>query len=234
MYRKQKKTQKKERKDMSQIQDAKMRKDAEEKQKLWLKKEGFNEAGVTYIVMGDTYSIKDELKEAGFRFNPTLLWHAAEIPAGYEDKVVGVNCKNLAEFSAWGQGYYFQGVAQKIKDYVQPTKPLPASEWLDGDKFSNLAVTLVKKGGFNGRYGWSNVFTFQTEKDNILVWFTTTSHDDVNVGDKLTISGNIKERSEYKGVKNTVVSRVKIQKSTLDHFTDEDAEALGYDSSMFC
>ena len=36
----------------------------------WLEENGFSHLGETYVVMGNSYSIKDALKEAGFKFSP--------------------------------------------------------------------------------------------------------------------------------------------------------------------
>ena len=49
----------------------------------WFAKNGFNEEGTTYVVMGDSYSIKDKLKAAGFKYDPDLKWHAPT-PADFQ------------------------------------------------------------------------------------------------------------------------------------------------------
>ena len=41
----------------------------------WLEMNGFSEYGVTYLVLGNSYPIKDDLKENGFKFSPLLRWH---------------------------------------------------------------------------------------------------------------------------------------------------------------
>lgn len=189
--------------------DAEMRADAERKQAEWLRRNGFNEEGNTYIVIGETYSIKEELKEAGFRFDSVFMWHQNQVPAGYEDRVVCFHYSSLVEFSAWGEGHYLDGARKKVQDAVNLPEAAPASEWLEGDKFDNLVVTFTKKNGFAGKFGWTNIFTFQTENDNVLVWFTATEPD-IKLGDNLFLSGKIKDRTEYKGLKQTVVTRCRI------------------------
>ena len=189
--------------------DEEMRAAASEKQKLWLKQHGFNEEGVTYIVKGETYSIKEQLKADGFRFDSILMWHQSEVPAGYEDKVVSFNCNNLIEFSAWGDGHFIESAQKIVREAVQPEEEQPNSEWLEGEKFSDLLVTFTKKSGFSGRFGWTNVFTFQTEEENVLTWFTSTEPE-IKLGDSFFLSGKIKNRTEYKGLKQTVVTRCRI------------------------
>lgn len=41
----------------------------------FLKKYGFNEEGYTYVVLGETYSIKDQLKKQGAQYSKELGWH---------------------------------------------------------------------------------------------------------------------------------------------------------------
>jgi hypothetical protein len=189
--------------------DAEMRADAERKQAEWLRRNGFNAEGYTYIVKGETYSIKDKLKDDGFKFDPVFMWHQSQVPAGYEDKVVTFHYNDLVEFSAWGTGHYLTGAKEKVQNAVNPPEEQPNSEWLEGDKVINLCVTFVKKNGFQGRFGWTNIFTFQDENDNVLIWFTATEPD-IKLGDNFFISGNIKDRTEYKGLKQTILTRVKI------------------------
>ena len=43
--------------------EAKMKAEYSEKKAKWFEENGFNKDGVTYVVTGDSYSIKDELKE---------------------------------------------------------------------------------------------------------------------------------------------------------------------------
>ena len=45
----------------------------------WPRNNGFNDDNLTFIfTIGNTYEIKDELKEAGYKFNRELGWHGAE------------------------------------------------------------------------------------------------------------------------------------------------------------
>lgn len=54
---------------------AREKKKAPEKNAKILKDNGFNEDGFMWIVLGDTYSIKEELKAAGAKFDGVFLWH---------------------------------------------------------------------------------------------------------------------------------------------------------------
>ena len=177
----------------------------------WLEKNGFTQDGVTYIVMGDSYSIKDELKAAGFIFDPVLRWHKAD-PAGYEDRVKKVELGQVIEISAWGEGHYITGAKDFVDNLLTENSEDKNSVWIGekGSRYTFENVTFVSRRGFNGRFGYSNVYTFRTEEGNLLTWFSTVDVDK-EIGDVFTLAGTVKDHSEYKGIKSTVLSRCKVK-----------------------
>lgn len=196
--------------------EKRMEEDAKRNKEKWLQNEGFNEEGITYIIKGETYSIKDELKAAGFRFNCNLLWHIDHLVEEYTDRLLPINIKDIVTFTAWGRGEYILEAIEKLKKEITipAENPLPNGGYLEESKFSNLTVTLVKKHGFDGMYGWTNIFTFVTEDDKTLTWFTATEHD-IEIGTKLLIRGSVKDRKEYKGVRTTIVTRCKLAEASV-------------------
>lgn len=199
---------------------AKMLAEYNNKRKKWLEDNGFNENEITYVYFpSDSYEIKEKLKELGFRFNYTLLWHIAEVPEGYEDKVVEISLRDIAEVSAWGDAHYIEGAKDKVVGIMKAARPQPThtSEWIGEvkDKFTDLAVTLVKVHGFTSKFGYSQIVVFETETGDLVKWFTA-----VNIpfesGDKLLLSGTIKELTEDKYEDNahvTLVTRCKMQEA---------------------
>lgn len=85
-----------------------------------------------------------------------------------------------------------------------------------GDKIE-MTVTVEKQAyfdipsfrGFGTDTMW--VYTFRTEDGNALVWKTTKCVD-MEDGDKIILKGTIKEHSEYKDERQTVLTRCKITK----------------------
>ena len=190
---------------------AKMEAEYEHKKAVWLETHGFAEDGSSYIITGETYSIKDELKEAGFRFDPVLLWHRASIE-GYEDRAIKIKVDDFFEFSAWGDGHYKIGAKEKIQALLAENEDYSHSEWVGeiGDHIKNEKVTLKRKGSFSGRYGLTNVYTFENEIGSIYTWFTSTFLNK-EIDETFYIKGTIKKHDEYKGVKTTVLTRVKVE-----------------------
>ena len=64
---------------------------------------------------------------------------------------------------------------------------------------------------FNYRTVWCSILTFVDNEGNVFVW-KTTSDFDLERGKTYTVKCSIKEHSEYKNVKQTVVTRVKVIK----------------------
>ena len=194
-----------------QEREAKMKAEFANNKRKWLEKNGFTQDGVTYIVTGDSYSIKDELKAAGFIFDPVLRWHKAD-PAGYEDRVKKVELDQVIQISAWGEGHYITGAKDFVDNLLTENSEDKNSEWIGekGSRYTFENVTFVSRRGFNGKFGFSNVYTFRTEEGNLLTWFSTVDVDK-EVGDVFTLAGTVKDYSEYKGIKSTVLSRCKVK-----------------------
>lgn len=85
------------------------------------------------------------------------------------------------------------------------------NEWAGGvgDKITTEA-TLTRYSTFDGQYGVMYVYNFKDVQGHVLVWFTSKALTAVNEGDTITIKGTVKKLSEYKGIKQTVLTRCKV------------------------
>lgn len=193
-------------------QEQKMKAEFAQKKAAWIEKNGFNENGVTYIYAGsDSYSIKEQLKEDGYRFDSVLLWHKATKDDKYADKLIEVSLDEVIEFSAWGEGHFITGAKDIITEKIAGTQPQVTSTWIAavGDKIENLKVQLVRKYSFDGKYGLSTLFSFVDENGNIINWWTTTFQP-YSQGEWLVIkSATVKRLDEYRGIQQTVITRPK-------------------------
>lgn len=190
-----------------------MKENFEKNKAIWLKTNGFSEDGITYIIIGDSYSIKDELKKAGFYYDPVLKWHRST-PDGYEDKVIKVNLNEIIEFSAEGKGYYITNAKNIIDTKLATEENEEISEWYSniGDKIKNIKVQLTKHSSFTNRWGLSNIYTFKDNNSHVFIWFTTKNLN-YKIDDFLLLSGTIKNHNQYKNTKQTIVTRCNIMKA---------------------
>lgn len=70
----------------------------------FLRKNGFNENGKKYVVLGKTYEIKEELKAKGAKYDSFLHWCFPEKVEGYE--LMEVDIWDIAVKNGFGEWQY--------------------------------------------------------------------------------------------------------------------------------
>ena len=184
-----------------------------ENSEKWLEKNGFTPDGKTYIYAGnDSYNIKEELKQAGFRFDSMLLWHKATKDEKYIDRLIEINFDDILEMSAWGTGHYKEGAKEYITNRIAEVQPEDTSEWVGevGEKIKDIKIQLTRKYSFETKYGYSTCFNFIDENGNVLVWFSSTVQE-CEIGQWVSLKyGTVKEHNEYKSQKQTILTRCKL------------------------
>ena len=192
--------------------EQKMKAEYANKRAKWLEENGFNENLTTFVYFpADSFEVKDSLKDASFKFNSSLLWHAATIPTGYEESCIEVSFNEIGEFSAWGEGHFNSDAKKIIEDKIKKARPASKSQWIgeEKDRIIDLPVVLVSIHGFETRYGYSQVVKF-LNGDNIITWFTAVDIK-FEPGDNILLSGTIKKLDEYKGEAQTIMTRCRLK-----------------------
>lgn len=100
--------------------------------------------------------------------------------------------------------------ALKAHTYSYPPRPKFESAFVgaEGEKVA-ASARLLKVGGFESQFGRTNVYTFEDGDHNLLVWKTGTCLS-IEVGAYVTLTGTVKEHSEYRNAKQTVLTRCKV------------------------
>lgn len=210
---------------------------SENRRKAWMEKEGFNEDGKTWLFLGNTYEIKEQLKEIGAKFNPILGWHINHEVEGYKTLVCDVI--ELTEMDYKGDidyrrsytpeggdpeydSYCFRARVDEMKKEALTNLCRQdgevVSEYIGnvGDRL-DFEAELINCFTFEvpGYLGWEtemmHIYKFKTAEGNIVVW-KTTSYLNPYFNDNQThfiFKGTVKEHSEYKGEKQTVINRPK-------------------------
>lgn len=194
---------------------AKAKKAAPEKNVKFFKKEGFSEDGKAWIVLGNTFEIKDALKEAGAKWNNLLGWHF-----DHETKfdTFEISVDDVMETDYAGVYMYtdYWAVLDFIKEQKAAHAPKTASEFVGeiGDKVE-MRLTFTAYYTFETHYTYngevSYIYKFADENGNTIVWKTGKPME-LKEGTEYTVKGTIKAHSEYKGDKQTVLTRCKITK----------------------
>lgn len=170
----------------------------------WLCKLGFgseNGEWVLYMVKGNTYSIKDELKALGCKFQPSIGWYSAQPLDGYE-------CQRFIEDQVVDKSQEYS-IVWKDKSEIEAQKEYEpsASEWVGevGERIERVFHfdKLVWRGaGVAGKTSY--MWLMSDEDGNAYKWSTSCYYEE---GDAVKLRATIKDHSEYKGTKQTVVTR---------------------------
>lgn len=194
----------------------KLRAKAPEMNRSFLTEAGLSDSGSAFIVLGDTFSRKDELKEAGAKFTRMLGWYFPEAKEGYETEELSRDVILRED----GNGVYSWtldnlAVEDTVKALQDAYKARNSVSEFVGEKGKRLELSLTCKriGSFETRYSYYGetqyVFTFTDEAGNLFVW-KTSSPPDIEEGMELRLKGTVKDHSLYKGEKQTVLTRCKL------------------------
>ena len=186
--------------------------------KEWMESEGFNIEGITFLILGNTYEIKEELKAHGAKYNDMLGWHMANAE-GYD--AVPLSIDQVTKHTQIGRLYYINYVdgiemVKKLKDDGEQ-----ALKAKNGEHISEYVGTVGERREFVCKmvghftyeshysfYGELNhIYKFADENGDIIVWNTTAGVEEGKT--EYRFKATIKEHSEYRGEKQTVVSRAK-------------------------
>lgn len=181
----------------------------------WFKKNGFDKEGNTWCIFGeDTYSIKNHLKELGCKFSPLLLWHSSQpldLPVGY-----GVFELSIQQIATWDEKennmIYFEKAKEIVNRKFKEAEGPSLSEYIGniGDRLRDQTAIYKSTRGFSGKYGWTNIHTFEIN-NNILVWFTSISLDNLERGQAVLLTGSIKKHETFREVKTTHLTRCRVK-----------------------
>jgi hypothetical protein len=215
---------------------ARLPKKAEKSRKKYREQNGFDENGFTWIVLGNSYTIKETLKKDGGFFSPLFGWHFNH---EYENSLK-FHISHFFSECLENEGYIFsedfneKDFHDLIRSKGINVRPSSSSHVGELKKRQTFRVTLEAVFTFYNQWGETIIYKFKDENDNILVWKTgnviygpanengkysiriaspkTTfmeNHDTYEFG-FVNLTGTVKEHSEYRGEKQTVLSRCKI------------------------
>lgn len=187
----------------------------------WLKRNGFKQDDdkyVTYVITGgNTYEIKEQLKQNDCVYNKLLGWHSPQqfdlagyvfVPIFADDIYIWL--PSISTMIEKDEAEAF--VKETLKPYqpkreVELASSMTDSEFIGaiGDRLRKIPAVIVGKKEINSKYGLSVLYTFESG-NSVLCWFTSVFKD-VEVGDTILLSGTIKDKKEYRQQKQTILTR---------------------------
>ncbi len=104
-------------------------------------------------------------------------------------------------------------IVTSFQKHLLSTAPKPAkkeSNYLGSTK-DKFVFELILKHDFpyEGNYGTTYKYIFEDQEGNVLVW-NSSNHYDLTRGTKYLVKGTIKDHSEYKGTKQTIITRCQL------------------------
>ena len=184
-----------------------------------IQKKGFNEAGKIYVVVGNTYEIRDQIREAGGKWNshPFNSWTFKEKPT--EFNTVELTVDECLVFH-YDYGWLDWSPEVNFKELINskvPTEDDP-SQYVGniGDKLE-VIVTFIQRYTYEipSYRGWGTdhmaINVFRDDNGNCFIWKSTSAYFNVAEGSKIKLKGTVKEHSTYKGTKQTLLQRCKVE-----------------------
>ena len=185
----------------------------------FLKENGFDQEGNTWIILGNTYSIREQLKELGCSFNYSEIgWHSPRELPDYPS--IKLNASDLllkdenGRIIGWNNERASELISEAKKGIIKE------SEYVGnvGEKIE-LKATYIRECSYDvcvmGN-SWMKqtryIHIFEDENGNQFCWNTTAIIWDIEEGSRVKLKGTIKEHKEYKNVKQTYLTRCKITK----------------------
>lgn len=191
---------------------AKARKGAGEANEKFLKREGFSADGKAWVVIGDTYARREELKASGAKWNGLLGWHFnTETDGCFLVSIEEVAEKDYAD--RWQYGNYTE-VVNLVKARQAEYAPKSNSKHIGavGDKVE-MRLTFKSEHSYETHYSYRGethyIYKFADADGNIIIW-NTSSWKDLQQDREYTVKGTIKSHSEYKGDAQTELQRCRI------------------------
>lgn len=188
----------------------KARKAAPEKNKKFRESLGLNEDGSAWVVI-NKYAKSADMKPLGAHWTPAIGWY-------FKDEHEGtffVTGEEMGVYDPYNGMWSLNPEIGKVLDEKRNALlPKSNSEYIGnvGEKLDTVAV-------FDHEARFETHFTYYGETvciltfkagDNTIVW-KTSSYNALEKGKKYRVRGTVKEHSEYRGDKQTVLTRCKIE-----------------------
>jgi len=151
---------------------------------LWLKSFDLNDASLSDYIYNCSLCVKREL------ITTKDLGIACSIVASYRNKLAKEATQTAEQ------------KVQKDSTFVGEIK----------ERLRNMKVTFLKEWTFDSSWGVCTILKFINEDGNIIIW-KTGYVEQFEAGAKMIITGTVKKHENYRDVKQTVLTRCKLEEA---------------------
>jgi hypothetical protein len=78
------------------------------------------------------------------------------------------------------------------------------------ERIKGMKLVYVGRNGFDSEFGYTFIHTLKDAAGNVFKWFSTNDID-ADFGTEITLDGTVKKHDEYKGLKQTILTRCTIK-----------------------
>ena len=184
----------------------------------WLENHGFNAEGKTYAFLGNTYEIKEQIKELGGKFDTVIGWHISAPVDGYKFLEIAVEEVATEDiYTGWELRRDYETCYEiKNRKRTEENKYKEDAGYYGevGEKVV-LNLTYINHAAWDNNFGYHSgvtiLYIFKDAEGHIFTWKTSKWINAIE--DNITefkITGTIKDHNEYNGQKQTVLTRCKV------------------------
>ena len=188
---------------------AKALKEAPERNaKLWASI-GLAEDGSAWVV-NNKYAKSADMKPLGARWNPVLGWFFKT----EQDGTFFMGADDLGDYKEDGSWGFKSDISYIIDKKREDLLPKSESEYV-GEVGKKLSVEAVfeKEFSFESSFGYTTTTIYILKFNvggNTVIWRTGTVNN-FEVGKTYKVVGTVKEQKEYRGDKQTILTRCKVE-----------------------
>jgi hypothetical protein len=181
----------------------------------WLEKNGFSADGITYLIGGDTFKIKEYLKENNAKFNRQLKWHSPAIIELSEE--YPIKSFSFDELYVWndelGKAIPTTDLDKKVYAFEAEIAGKSLSQFYGevGERIRNMKAIYLSSASFNSDYGIKFAHRFKIN-ENLFCWFTAKELD-LEDNTPVILSGTVKSHEIYKFENITYLNRCIIKEA---------------------
>jgi hypothetical protein len=162
--------------------------------------------GKMYIVANSYDCNIDDLKAAGAKFT-YFYWYFTDPQEKF--LTVEVTPNEVTFIDHYGTRMFSNRMDEVVRAKVKALEPV--SQWVGNvDEKITVKATYTHRAWYDSKFGTTYIHNFTTADGSLLVWKTSKGNIGFEDGDHVEIAATVKEHSEYKGKKQTALTRCKI------------------------
>ena len=179
----------------------------ERNEKLW-SSIGLSDNGSAWVVI-NKFAKSADMKELGARWNPYLGWFFKE----EHDGTFFMSADDLGQYYADGTWAFKENIGNIVDSKRDSFLPKSESEYVGeiGQKIT-LTVTFERSYSYEASFGYNTTTVYILKFKNgynTIVW-KTSSYNEFEEGKEYSICGIVNEHKEYRGDKQTILTRCKV------------------------